>query len=97
MRKLALAAAATLAFAAPAFAQSGIGSAPWTLAEGSAYAVTPDGKMMTMGMSGHGMTMMMPHAKKVPRGTVFFMNNGVLYMMSRGAFDRAGNFMGGGG
>jgi hypothetical protein len=35
-------------------------------------------------------------ARAVPRGTVFFMNNGRLYMTSRAMFDRAGNYMAGG-
>lgn len=93
VRKVLFGAAATLALATPAFAQ---GAEPWDLKERMAYAVTPSGKMMAMAISDKGMTMM-KGAKKVPRGTVFFMRNGELYMMSKGAFDKAGNFMGGGG
>ncbi len=93
MRNALLAAAATLAFATPAFAQD---SSPWDLKDRMAYALTPSGKMMTMAISDRGMTMMSRHAKRVPHGTVFFMNSGQLYMMPRGAFDRAGNFMAGG-
>ena len=36
------------------------------------------------------------NGRAVPRGTVLFMNNGRLYMTSRGMFDRAGNYMAGG-
>jgi hypothetical protein len=94
VRHVLFAALATAALATPAFAQ---GAEPWDLKDRMAYAVAPDGKMMAMHISDKGMTMMMKGAKKVPRGTVFFMSNGQLYMMSKGAFDRAGNFMGGGG
>jgi hypothetical protein len=94
VRNVLFGAAATLALASPAFAQ---GAEPWDLRDRMAYAVTPSGKMMAMAMSDKGATMMMKRAKRVPKGTVFFMHNGELYMMSKGAFDRAGNFMGGGG
>ena len=40
--------------------------------------------------------MLMRKAKAVPRGTMFFTNNGRLYMAS-GMFDRAGGFMAMGG
>jgi hypothetical protein len=35
--------------------------------------------------------MAVKNARPVPRGTVLFMNNGRLYMSSRGMFDRVGN------
>jgi hypothetical protein len=55
------------------------------------------GKMWsTRTISTKGWTMMTRSARAVPKGTVFFMNNGQLYMASRGMFDRAGNFMAGG-
>ena len=40
--------------------------------------------------------MMTRSARAVPKGTVFFMNNGQLYTARAGMFDRAGNFMAGG-
>src|SRR5256885_15758891 len=94
IRNVLFGAMATVALATPAFAQ---GAEPWDLKDRMAYAVTPSGRMMAMAISDRGMTMMMRRAKKVPKGTVFFMQNGELYMMSKGAFDKAGQFMGGGG
>jgi hypothetical protein len=54
------------------------------------------GKMWSKPMSKAAWNMAVKHARTVPRGTVFFMNNGSLYMASRGMFDRAGNYMAGG-
>jgi hypothetical protein len=54
------------------------------------------GKMWSTRASGKGWTMMTKSARAVPKGTVFFMNNGQLYMARTGMFDRAGNFMAGG-
>jgi hypothetical protein len=93
LRKTVLATAATFALAAPALAQD-VG--PWDLRDRMAYVVDPAGKMKIMQMSDKGMAAMARRAKRVPRGTAFFMYNGQLYMMNRGAFDRAGGFMGGG-
>jgi hypothetical protein len=46
--------------------------------------------MKTMDITDKGMGMLMRRAKKVPRGTVFFMNNGQLYMASAASMlDRA--------
>ena len=46
---------------------------------------------------GRRLTGRVPHerirAVDVPRGTVFFMNNGRLMMASAGMFDKAGNFL----
>ena len=95
-RKTALGAVLAAAVATPALAQMLVGEA-WTLKENMAYAVNPAGKMQILPIGGHGMTMLMRRAKPVPRGTVLFMHDGQLYMMrGGGAFDRAGNWMGGG-
>jgi hypothetical protein len=65
-------------------------NSPWDVRERTAYAVMMDGTMKTMTISDKGMKMLMKHARKVPRGTVFFMNNGQLYMASAASmFDRA--------
>ena len=87
------AAAALLALATPAFAQD---ASPWDLRERNAYVLDMQGKMWSKPMNTAGWTMAVKHARAVPRGTVFFMNNGSLYMASRGMFDRAGNYMAGG-
>ena len=63
---------------------------PWDMRDRTAYAVTLDGSMKSMDISNKGMTMLMRHARRVPRGTVLFMNNGQLYMASAASmFDRA--------
>ncbi|MGA7681816.1 MAG: hypothetical protein WCA54_16735 [Pseudolabrys sp.] len=72
--------AATIAFAVTtsAFAQQ---VDPWNLQEGKAYVVDMQGKMKVMQPKEQGMAMMKKRAKPVPKGMVFFMNNGQLYMM----------------
>jgi hypothetical protein len=72
--------AATIAFAVatPAFAQQG---EPWNMQEGKAYVVDMQGNMKMMQPKDQGMAMMKKRAKPVPKGMVFFMNNGQLYMM----------------
>jgi hypothetical protein len=67
------------------------GPEPWDIRERSAYIVMMDGKMMRMNIGDKGMTMLMKNAKKVPRGTVFVMSGGQLYMVNASKmFDRAG-------
>src|SRR4051794_27136812 len=96
MLKSAIAAAAlTLSFAGTA---SAIEANSWDLRDRMAYAVMLDGTTNSMDISGKGMTMLMRHARRVPRGTVFFMNNGQLYMSNAARmFDQAGNAMFSGG
>jgi hypothetical protein len=72
------AAAIAFAVATSAFAQQGD---PWDLQQGKAYVVDMQGKMKVMQPKDQGMAMMKKRAKPVPRGMVFFMNNGQLYMM----------------
>jgi hypothetical protein len=89
------AAAALVALASPAMAQ---GAEPWDLRERNAYILDMQGKMWsTRTISPKGWTMMTKSARAVPRGTVLLMQNGQLYMARAGMFDRAGNFMAGGG
>ena len=89
--KLFAGAVALVAMAAPAMAQD---TSPWDLRERNAYVLDMQGKMWSARVSDKGMSMMVRHARAVPRGTVFFTNNGKLYMASNGMFDRAGGFMG---
>jgi photosystem II stability/assembly factor-like uncharacterized protein len=91
--KILYAAAAVLAMATPALAQE---TSPWDLRDRNAYVLDMQGKMWSTRASGKGWTMMTKSARAVPKGTVFFMNNGQLYMARTGMFDRAGNFMAGG-
>lgn len=87
------AAATVLAMATPAMAQ---GASPWDLRERNAYVLDMQGKMWSQPINQKGWTMMTKSARAVPHGTVFFMQNGQLYMGHTGMFDRAGNFMAGG-
>ena len=70
---------------------------PWDIRERTAYVVMMDGKIMRVSISDKGMTTLMKGAKNVPRGTVFVMSGGQLYMVNAAKmFDKAGNFMAGG-
>ena len=88
-----VAAAALMAVTAPAMAQD---TSPWDLRDRNAYVLDMQGKMWSTRASAKGWTIMTRSARAVPKGTVFFMNNGELYMARAGMFDRAGNFMAGG-
>jgi hypothetical protein len=80
------ASAIAFALATPALAQQG---EPWDLQEGKAYVVDMQGKMKVMQPRDPSMAALKRRAKPVPRGMVFFMNNGQLYMMqgSRSLFE----------
>jgi hypothetical protein len=85
-----LAGGMTLALATGALAQ-GTGFQPWDLQERQAYVVMMDGSMKTMRIGEKGYAALMKTAKRVPRGTVFLMSNGNLYMANaRKMFDFAG-------
>ena len=68
----------TFAVATSAFAQQGD---PWNLQEGKAYVVDMQGKMKVMQPKDQGLARFFISAMPVPKGMVFFMNNGQLYMM----------------
>jgi hypothetical protein len=89
-RKAFLGALLATCLATPAFAQA----ESWDLKERMFYVVDPNGQMRIMPMGERDMTPLMKRAKRVPRGTVFFMRDGQLYtMQGRGMmFDRAGNW-----
>lgn len=91
--KTVCAAAAVLAMATPAMAQD---ASPWDLRERNAYVLDMQNKMWSTRASAKGWAMMTRQARAVPKGTVFFMNNGQLFMARAGLWDRAGNFMAGG-
>src|SRR5436305_11519908 len=81
LTKTLCAATALLALATPAFAQ---GAEPWDLRERNAYVLDIQGKMWAKQMTTAAWTIAVKNARAVPRGTVLFMNNGRLYMSSRG-------------
>jgi len=93
LTKTLCAAATLIALASPALAQ---GPEAWDLRERNAYVLDMQGKMWSTRMTTGAWNMAVKNAHAVPHGTVFFMNNGRLYMTSRGMFDRAGNWMAGG-
>jgi len=88
-----LCAAALLAIATPAMAQD---TSAWDLRDRNAYVLDMQGKMWSKPISQQGWAMMTKSARAVPKGTVFFMQNGQLYMARGAMFDRSGNFMAGG-
>ena len=88
-----LCAAALLAVVTPAVAQD---ASPWDLRDRNAYVLDMQGKMWSKPITQKGWSMMTKSARAVPKGTVFFTQNGQLYMARAGMFDRAGNFMAGG-
>lgn len=92
LTKTLFAAGTLLALATPAFAQ---GAEPWDLRERNAYVLDMQGKMWSTRMTTQTWNMAVKNAHAVPKGTVFFMNNGRLYMAARGMFDRAGALAGG--
>ncbi len=85
-----LAGGMTLALATSALAQ-GTGFQAWDLQERQAYVVMMDGSMKTLRTTDKGYGALMKTAKRVPRGTVFLMSNGNLYMVNAAKmFDHAG-------
>ena len=72
------AAAITFAIATPTLAQNAV---PWEMKPGEVHVVDMQRRMMTVPVSDpRMMSRLMRRARPVPRGTVFFMNNGTLYM-----------------
>ncbi|MGB9369106.1 MAG: hypothetical protein WCE79_24140 [Xanthobacteraceae bacterium] len=69
------AATALLALATPALAQSAVSS---DLHERNAYVLDMQGKMWSTRADTNGWSMTTRSARPVPRGTVFFVNNGPL-------------------
>jgi hypothetical protein len=86
---LAAAAALTL-LATAAGAQS---AAPWALSPDLAYAYDKEGKTLSYKMGTNNAKELFKGAKKVPRGTLFFLgDNGQLYMRSGPYLEGDGKF-----
>jgi opacity protein-like surface antigen len=89
--KTCLAAALFAAFAAPAFAQTA--ATPWELKPDMGYAYDKDGKTFSYKMGTSNARELLKGAKKVPRGTLFFVGeNGQLYMRSGPYLEGDGKF-----
>ena len=88
---LGAAAASTSAFAqAPA-------PTPWELKSDTGYAYGKDGKTFSYKMGTNNAGQLLKGAKKVPKGTLFFIGqNGQLYMRSGPYLEGDGKFMFGG-
>ena len=87
-----LTAAALAALTTTAFAQSA--PTPWELKPDMGYAYGKDGKTLSYKMGTNNAGTLLKGAKKVPRGTLFFIGeNGQLYMRSAPYLEGDGRFM----
>ena len=88
-----LMAAALAGVATSAFAQ-GAASTPWELKSDMGYAYGKDGKTLSYKMGTNNAGTLLKGAKKVPKGTLFFIGeNGQLYMRSGPYLEGDGRFM----
>ena len=86
-----VAAAALAAFTVPAFAAAGT---PWDLKADMGYAYGKDGKTHAYKMGTSNAALLLKGAKKVPKGTLFFIGqNGQLYMRKGPYLNDDGSFM----
>ena len=87
-----MAAAALAALSTPAFAQSV--TTPWELKPDTGYAYDKEGKTLTYKMGTSNAGLLLKGAKKVPKGTLFFIGqNGQLYMRTGPYLEGDGKFM----
>ena len=76
-----------------AFAQ-GAGATPWELKPDMGYAYGKDGKTYSYKMGTNNAGQLLKGAKKVPKGTLFFIGqNGQLYMRTGNYLEGNGKFM----
>lgn len=86
-----LTAAALIALSTSAFAQE---ATPWELKPDMAYAYGKDGKTLSYKMGTNNAGTLLKGAKKVPKGTLFFIGqNGQLYMRPGPYLESDGKFM----
>jgi hypothetical protein len=92
--KTLLIAAALTALSTAAFAQA---ATPWELKPDTGYAYDKEGKTFSYKMGTNNAGTLLKGAKKVPRGTLFFIgHNGQLYMRTGPYLEGDGKFMFGG-
>jgi len=85
--------AAALGGTTLAFAQ-GSGPTPWELKPDTGYAYDKDGKTFSYKMGTNNAGTLLKGAKKVPKGTLFFIgHNGQLYMRTGPYLEGDGKFM----
>jgi len=97
MRKVAkktfVAAAALGALATAVWAQAGAPT-PWELKPDMGYAYDKDGKTYSYKLGTNNAGLLLKGAKKVPKGTLFFIGqNGQLYMRTGPYLEGGGKFM----
>ncbi len=86
-----LIAAALTALSTSAFAQA---ATPWELKSDMGYAYGKDGKALSYKMGTNNAGTLLKGAKKVPKGTLFFVGqNGQLYMRTGPYLEGDGKFM----
>jgi hypothetical protein len=91
--KMVLAVAVLAGFSTCAFAQ-GAAPTPWELKPDMGYAYGKDGKTLSYKMGTNNAGTLLKGAKKVPKGTLFFIGqNGQLYMRSGPYLEGDGKFM----
>ncbi len=91
--KTVLTVAALAGFSTCAFAQ-GAAPTPWELKSDMGYAYGKDGKTLSYKMGTNNAGLLLKGAKKVPKGTLFFIGqNGQLYMRSGPYLEGDGKFM----
>ena len=87
----ALTALSTSTLSSSAFAQ---GATPWELKPDTGYAYDKEGKTFSYKMGTSNAGTLLKGAKKVPRGTLFFIGqNGQLYMRTGPYLEGDGSFM----
>jgi hypothetical protein len=92
-KKSVLMAVALMGLTTSALAQAAAPT-PWELKQDMAYAYGKDGKTLSYKMGTNNAGILLKGAKKVPKGTLFFMGqNGQLYMRSRPYLEDDGTFM----
>ncbi len=91
--KTVLAMAVLAGFSSCALAQ-GAAPTPWELKSDMGYAYGKDGKTLSYKMGTNNAGTLLKGAKKVPKGTLFFIGeNGQLYMRSGPYLEGDGKFM----
>jgi hypothetical protein len=91
--KAVLIVAVLMGFSTSAFAQ-GAAPTPWDLKSDMGYAYGRDGKTLAYKMGTNNAGLLLKGAKKVPKGTLFFIGqNGQLYMRSGPYLEADGKFM----
>ena len=92
-KKTLLIAAALASMTTSAFAQAAAPT-PWVLEQDMGYGYGKDGKTFSYKMGTNNAGLLLKGAKKVPKGTLFFIGqNGQLYMRTGSYLEGDGSFM----